>query len=576
MADANAKSDFRPLEDSYKIVGELRGSRATRRYVATRNEDGASVMVSIATRPEGAENHELSHYAADAKLLASLHHPNVLAVLDGRWVGDDFAVVTERPNGNTLQDELDRGAEFRKPRIAAVLQDIWSGLEAARELGVVHRSVTPDSVYFEPNTKRVMVALSAAPIPMSGDPGGSADAKTIGMLAWTMLTGAPYDAAKPDQKLIDLAPNLASRVVDVVEQMVHVGERDAVPDVATALGVIAAGDVLKQGEIEIQAMKEEYEERHRQELEKCETHRMETEQFASEQASLIKEEREAIERLAAEQASAFAAERAEIEKFMQAREERIVSLRVGLEKQAARAARGLDVEATAALDPPKAKPATPRSTARRASIAAVLVLLVAASAIAIPRFLASRRPAVGRTSIVPSIPSIDTSHLKRGGFMSQSAGGSVAPSRIGPPLANPGDTLPTASTATTATRSDSLAADSAARTARASDETIPRKPKPRLAPREPANDVNGAIPPAASRESLPTTVDSARRDTNARADTSFLRDTGMRRDTMMRPDTIVRPPVRPDTMLTRSPNVRVETTYVKGTVRRDTTGRPPQ
>jgi len=570
MADANAKPDFRPLEDSYTMVGELRGSGSTRRFVATRNQDGASVMVSIAARPADAENHELSHYAADAKLLASLHHPSVLAVLDGRWIGDKFAVVTERPNGNTLQDELDRGAEFRNPWIAAVLLDIWSGLEAARELGVVHRSVTPDSVYFD-STKRVVVALSPTPIPMSGDPGAAVDARTIGTLAWAMLTGARYDPSKPDQKLSELAPNLATRVIEAVERMVHVGDRDDVPDVATALGVIAAGDVLKQGEIEIQAMKEEYEERHRQELEKCENHRMETEQFAAEQAALIKEEREGIERLAAEQATAFAAERAEIEKFMKVREERIVSLRVDLEKQAARAARGLDVEAAASLDPPPPKSSTPRSTAKRAAIAAVLVLLVVASAIGIPRLMSSRHAAATHTTIVPSGPTLDTTQLKRGGFMSQSAGGSVAQPRSGPPLANPRDTLPTTP------RNDSVAADSAAHAARSSDEPAP-KPKPRLAPREPANDVNGAIPPASARESLPVRPDTTRPDTVARPDTMSTRGTPVPRDTSIPRDTLrsSAPMTRGDTTFTRSPNVRVETTYVKGTVRRDSTvSRPP-
>jgi hypothetical protein len=561
MADANAKPDFRPLEDTYKIVGELGGSRTTRRYVGTRNQDGASVMISIAAPPADAENHELSHFAADAKLLSSLHHPSVLEVLDGRWVGEDFAVITERPNGNTLQDEIDRGAEFRNPRIAAVLQDVWSGLEAARELGVVHRSVTLDSVYFDSNTKGVRVALSPAAIPMSGDPGAAADAKTIGTLAWAMLTGAPYDPAKPDQKLADLAPNLAGRVIDAVEQMVHVGERDAAPDVATSLGVIAAGDVLKQGEVEIQAMKEEYEEVHRRELEKCENHRMETEQFAAEQASLIKEEREAIERLATEQASAFAAEREEIEKFMKTREERIVSLRVDLEKQAARAARGLDVEAAASLDPPPPKSTTPRSTAKRSLIAVAIVAIVAASAIGIPRFLASRRAPVTHSAIVPSGPALDTTQLKRGGFMSQSAGGSVVQPRSGPPLANSHDTL------ATTPRQDSAAADSSARRAQAADESIPHKPKPHLAPREPANDVNGAIPPASARESIPAAPDTTRRDTSYTRDTTIPRDTARANA----------PIVRGDTTFSRSPNVRVETTYVKGTVRRDTTGsRPPQ
>src|SRR5262249_7659792 len=150
-----------------------------------------------------------------------------------------------------------------------ILQDIWSGLESAREHGVVHRWVTPDSVYFDSTSKRPVVLLSPAQIPLTGVPGAAADARTIGTLAWAMLTGEPYDA-KSDKKLIDSAPNLASRVVETVERLVQLRAADPAPDVATALGIIAAGDVLKQGEIEIQAMKEEYAELHRIELERCE------------------------------------------------------------------------------------------------------------------------------------------------------------------------------------------------------------------------------------------------------------------------------------------------------------------
>lgn len=564
MADANSAPDFRPLENDYRIVGELHNAKSARRFVGTRIGDGAAVMISVVAPPVTADNNELSHFAADAKLLASLRHPSLLSVLDGRWLGDRFAVVTERTSGTTLQDELDRGAELRNPRIAMVLQNIWSGLEAARELGVVHRWVTPDSVYFEPNTKGVKVALLPTPIPVTGVPGAAADARTIGTLAWAMLTGTLFDAARPDAKLIDLAPNLAGRVVDAVEQMVHYRDRDPAPDVPTALGIIAAGDVLKQGEIEIQAMKEEYDERHRAELEKCENHRMEVEQYAAEQASLITDERATLERLATEQTAALAAERVEFDKLMKARENRIVGLRVDLERQAARAARGLDVEGFAAMD--KGPPTKQSSRALvPTAIGGVVLALIAAGVIMYersPRAPASGRISVGGTTVVPTLPSVDTSRLKRGGFLSQSVGGNVGPSRSGPPLATSRDS------SAAIVSSDSAAADSAARRAVAnsgSGETIPQRPRSRPRPSEPANDVNGMIPRSSPVESMPQRpTDTLRRDTAARADTSYIRDSTIPRDTAMRRDPIV-----------PRPNFRVETTYVRGTVRRDSVaGRP--
>lgn len=576
MADATATPtrtpapNLRALEDSYRIVGELRGSGTARRFVGTRNADGAAVMVTVVMPPAGAENNELSHYAADAKLLASVRHPTVLSVLDGRWLGNSFAVITERANGTTLQDELDRGAEFRNPRVAMVLQDIWSGLEATREQGVVHRWVTPDSVYFDPSSKRPIVALSPAPIPMTGVPGAAADARTIGTLAWAMLAGAPFDP-KSNAKLSELAPNLAGRVVDAVEGMVHLRDRDLDLDVPTALGIIAAGDVLKQGEIEIQAMKEEYAELHRQELEKCETHRMEVEQYAAEQSALITDERALLERMAAEQSAAIAAERGEFEKLMAAREERMVGLRLDLEREAARASRGLNVEEAGSFG---MEPA-PRRGSRwvvPTAIAGALVGMVALGVLVHernPRAPSPNQIAVGRSVVVPTPPSVDTTRLKSGGFLSQSAGGNVvAPPRSG------GLPLATARDSALAATPDSAAADSAARQAResVSAESTREKMRSRLRPAEQATDVNGAIPPASSIDTLARPgADTLRRDTAARVDTTISRDTSIPRDTMARRDTMT----RRDTMR-GGPMVRTETTYVRGTVRRDTLGtRPP-
>jgi hypothetical protein len=576
MADATASKDIRALEDSYRIVGELRStSDNVRRYVGARKTDGAQVMISIVDMPSGSENNELSHFAADEKLLASLRHPSVLAVLDGRWLGNSFALVTERPNGTTLLDELDRHTVFRNPRIAMVLQDVWSGLEAARDQGVVHRWVSLDSVYFDETSKRPVVALLPTPIPITGVPGAASDARTIGCLAWAMMTGKPFDS-KSNVKLGELAPNLASRVVETVERLVRLRDTEKAPDVATSLGVIAAGDVLKQGEIEIQAMKEEYQELHRLELEKCETHRMETEQYAAEQAALITDERALLERLAAEQSSALAAERQQFEKLMTAREERIIGLRLNLEREAARAARAIDVKSAAVLLDEEEKPARASSRSLGPTLTAAVVLgLIAAAAYArvqMPRAPASSRVPVGSSAVVPTTPSVDTTRLKPGGFLSQTAGGNVSNSQpSGPPIATPKDSA-------RAAVPDSAAADSAARAAaraQAQKESTPAKP--RIRPADRATDVNGSIPAAPTVDTLAPRPDTARADPT-RGDTSLTRGTPATlppRDPAIRDSAPRRESTTPPVPLPGDPSVRVETTYVRGSVQRDTVPRRP-
>jgi hypothetical protein len=583
MADATASKDIRALEDSYRIVGELRSANGNvRRYVGTRKSDGAQVMISVVDMPEGAENNELSHFAADEKLLGGLRHPSVLSVLDGRWIGNSFALITERPSGTTLLDELDRGAEFRNPRIAMVLQDVWSGLEAARDQGVVHRWVSLDSVYFDEASKRPVVALLPTPIPITGVPGAAADARTVGSLAWAMMTSKPFDP-KSNAKLGELAPNLASRVVETVERLVRLRDTEASPDVATALGVIAAGDVLKQGEIEIQAMKEEYHELHRQELEKCETHRMETEQYAAEQAALITDERALLERLAAEQSASLAAERQEFEKLMTAREERIIGLRLDLEREAARAARAIDVKSAAALLDEEEKPARASRSLAPTITAAVVLGLITLAAYAreqMPRAPSSSRVPVGSSAVVPTAPSVDTTRLKPGGFLSQSAGGNVSGSRpSGPPIATPKDSA-------RAAVPDSAAADSAARAAaraqaqQAPKESTPAKPRPH--PTDRATDVNGSIPaPPIDTLAPRPNVDTSRPDTTSRMDTSFTRGspgTVPPRDPATRDSAPRRESVTNPVPLPGDPSVKVETTYVRGSVQslqRDTTTRRP-
>jgi serine/threonine protein kinase len=264
--------DVAPLADAYQIIGELRGGRL---YFARRRDDRTEVIVRVVRSSDTGGNNALAHLASDVQLLRTLSHPHMPRVLDGRWLGTEaFAVVGERIYGTTVQEILDRGERFTNPRIASLLEDVYAVVGWARAHGVVHRGVAPDSIIIERDTSRLFVTLGPTPIPITGIPGEAADARTIGRLAWTLLSGSPPDL-DAESSLAELCPNLAARVVDETEKFVRLRDDADAPDVGHFIGIVAAGDVLKQAEIELAAAKDEYVEWRESEIQKYEAQRVE-------------------------------------------------------------------------------------------------------------------------------------------------------------------------------------------------------------------------------------------------------------------------------------------------------------
>lgn len=333
MADDRLAPNLQALESDYEIRGELRGTDSARYYIGrTRDERAAEVAITVVTAPKG-DTAALSHFASDAQILESGAHPAILRVLDGKWVGkNEFALITERMQGDTLDELLDRAEKFSNPRAASILQEVNAALDWARDAGVVHRGVTPDSLLFERDGGRVRLSLLPTPIPMTGIPDACSDARTIGTLAWAILTGKPHTAGET-RSIGEVCPNLAQRVIDATDKMVRCKDHADAPDVGTYLGILAAGDVLKQAEVELAAQKEEYDEQHRIALQQCELQRQETEQHAAEQASILAGEREDFKREIEETRAAVAAERAEFESIMAERKERFAAVRAELDQQ---------------------------------------------------------------------------------------------------------------------------------------------------------------------------------------------------------------------------------------------------
>ncbi|MGH7681822.1 MAG: protein kinase domain-containing protein [Candidatus Eiseniibacteriota bacterium] len=99
----------------------------------------------VASDPE-----RLQRFEREAKVLASLNHPNIATIYGVEESGGARYLILERVEGESLAERLARG---RLPvgEALEVCHQIAAGLEAAHEGGVIHRDLKPGNVMIASN-----------------------------------------------------------------------------------------------------------------------------------------------------------------------------------------------------------------------------------------------------------------------------------------------------------------------------------------------------------------------------------------------------------------------------------------
>ena len=92
------------------------------------------------------EGDRLHRFEQEARAVAALNHPNILAIFDtGQQNGSPY-LVSELLEGETLRTVLDGGVLPQRKTIEYGVQ-IAQGLAAAHEKGIVHRDLKPENVF---------------------------------------------------------------------------------------------------------------------------------------------------------------------------------------------------------------------------------------------------------------------------------------------------------------------------------------------------------------------------------------------------------------------------------------------
>ena len=88
----------------------------------------------------------LERFEREAKAVAQLSHPNILAIHDFGREGEVTYSVTELLQGENLRDRIDRGVIGRAEAIE-IGTAVAEGLAAAHDKDIIHRDLKPENIF---------------------------------------------------------------------------------------------------------------------------------------------------------------------------------------------------------------------------------------------------------------------------------------------------------------------------------------------------------------------------------------------------------------------------------------------
>jgi serine/threonine-protein kinase len=188
----------------YEILAPLGAGGMGEVYRARDRRLDRDVAVKVLPERLAEDPNALSRFEREAKAVAALSHPNILAIHDfGTHEGVRYA-VTELLNGATLREHLESGPLGARKATAHALE-IARGLAAAHERGVVHRDLKPENVFVtsEGHVKILDFGLAKSVDPAAlrttqapTVPGGTEPGTilgTVGYMSPEQVRGSPAD-----------------------------------------------------------------------------------------------------------------------------------------------------------------------------------------------------------------------------------------------------------------------------------------------------------------------------------------------------------------------------------------------
>ena len=192
----------------YEILSPLGVGGMGEVYRARDTRLGRDVALKVLPGAFAHDAERRARFEREARAVAALNHPNILAIYDiGSYQGVPF-LVTELLEGESLREGLSAGSlPLRKA--LAVAEQAARGVAAAHERGIIHRDLKPANIFLTSDGRVKVLDFGLAKVaPDSSEPLDESQSSTLtapqtqaGMVLGTMgymspeqVRGKPADA----------------------------------------------------------------------------------------------------------------------------------------------------------------------------------------------------------------------------------------------------------------------------------------------------------------------------------------------------------------------------------------------
>jgi eukaryotic-like serine/threonine-protein kinase len=130
----------------YEILAPLGAGGMGEVYRARDTRLGREVALKVLPESFSRDADRLRRFEQEARAVAALNHPNILAIHDIGEEGGSPFIVSELLDGNSLRTELENGA-LSSRKASDYAAQIAQGLAAAHDKNIVHRDLKPENIF---------------------------------------------------------------------------------------------------------------------------------------------------------------------------------------------------------------------------------------------------------------------------------------------------------------------------------------------------------------------------------------------------------------------------------------------
>ena len=183
------------LDGRYRVTSSIAHGGMATVYMGVDVRLDRPVAIKIMHAELAADQDFVARFIREARSIAQLSHPNVVAVYDQGSDGHVLYLAMEYVAGSTLRQLLNERGRLSPRESLDIIESVLAGLAAAHRAGIVHRDVKPENVLLA-GDGRVKVADFGLARTMSGTSHTKTGVLmgTVAYLAPEQLTASVSDA----------------------------------------------------------------------------------------------------------------------------------------------------------------------------------------------------------------------------------------------------------------------------------------------------------------------------------------------------------------------------------------------